>query len=389
MIEKNEYEKRLNRIIEILEKKGLKAVLIYYDELNIANGWYISGWCPQFESGAVLVTVDGYTSILGGPESEEFAKMDSTIKETKNIPVFMVPDEEYPYADIIDFKTVFTELFPHDKVEKLGIVGMNSMPLGVYNLLLEEIEGVQLVDITEEYERLRVIKSEYEMKLIERAYEITDAGFKEMLHHVYDGVTETAVAGVGEGTCRKWGANNFGFQTIVAAGRRSNGVVPTASERRVKEGDLVLLGLSARYRGYSSSAGFSQAAGTPTKKQLDTLKMIAEAYVMCREMLKPGMVGRDNYAKIKKFFADRGGYEKYIICPFVHTIGLLEAEAPFFGPNSDDVVKPNMALSIDVSLWNVPEVHGVRVETGFKITENGYEPFSPFMDRLIEGILNW
>ena len=105
-------------------------------------------------------------------------------------------------------------------------------------------------------------------------------------------------------------------------------------------------------------------------------------------MLKPGMVGKENYAKIKKYFADKGGYEKYVVCPFVHTCGLHEAEAPFFGPNSNDVIVPNMAINIDVSLWSVPKFNGSRFETGYIIEEKGIKPFSPYMDKMIENVMN-
>ena len=37
----------------------------------------MTGWCPQFESGAVLIPRKGRPMLLGGPESEPFAKMDS------------------------------------------------------------------------------------------------------------------------------------------------------------------------------------------------------------------------------------------------------------------------------------------------------------------------
>ena len=55
---------------------------------------------------------------------------------------------------------------------------------------------------------------------------------------------------------------------------------------------------------------------------------------------------------------------KYLVCPFARTIGLHEAESPFFGPHSKDVLKPNMAVCIDVSFFGHPEYHGVRIETG-------------------------
>ena len=101
---------RMAAVRKILEEKNLDLALVYYDEFNIGNGWYLTGWCPQFESGAVLVPRKGEPLLLGGPESEPFAKQDSAVKETRNFPVFMVPDEEYPAATIIDFPHLFAEL---------------------------------------------------------------------------------------------------------------------------------------------------------------------------------------------------------------------------------------------------------------------------------------
>jgi Xaa-Pro aminopeptidase len=385
MIEQREFKRRKAGVVDILRKRNLRGALIYYDELNVSNGWYLSGWCPQFESGAILITENGYAAILGGPESEPFAKMDSTIKETKNISVFTVPDEEYPYATITNFAEVFDEVFQGQMIDKIGIAGMEAMPYGVYRRLLDDLDGVALIDITGEYEELRIIKSSYEIDLIQKSFSMTDEGMKELLKNVQEGVTETYLAGVAEGKVRMLGANRFGFQTVVAADERSDGVVPTATERELKKGEMVLLGLSARYQGYASAAGLSvMVDGKATAKQKDYIKLVAEVYVQSREMLKPGMVGRDNYKKMKQFLADKGGFDRYIVCPFVHTIGLNEAEAPFYGPNSDDELKESMTVCIDSSLWGHPELHGVRAESGFLITKNGYRPFSPYMDKLIE-----
>jgi len=46
---------RLAKVRALLEAESLDLALVYYDEFNIGNGWYLTGWCPQFESGAVLV----------------------------------------------------------------------------------------------------------------------------------------------------------------------------------------------------------------------------------------------------------------------------------------------------------------------------------------------
>ena len=44
---KSESENRLAAVRKILEEKNLDLALVYYDEFNIGNGWYLTGWCPQ------------------------------------------------------------------------------------------------------------------------------------------------------------------------------------------------------------------------------------------------------------------------------------------------------------------------------------------------------
>ena len=109
--------------------------------------------------------------------------------------------------------------------------------------------------------------------------------------------------------------------------------------------------------------------------------MLREAFVMTKKMLVPGKTGREIDAPARAYFEEKG-MSKYLVCPFVHTIGIHEAEAPFFGPNSVDVLVPGMTVCVDVSFFGHPEFNGVRIETGYEITENGAVPFSPKMDKL-------
>ena len=122
-LDKAESDARIAKVRQLISAKNLDIALVYYDEFNIGNGWYLTGWCPQFESGAVLVPRAGSPRILGGPESEPFAKLDSTITETRNFPVFTVPDEEYPNATIIDFPKLCGELNAElGQVKRIGLV---------------------------------------------------------------------------------------------------------------------------------------------------------------------------------------------------------------------------------------------------------------------------
>ena len=101
-----------------------------------------------------------------------------------------------------------------------------------------------------------------------------------------------------------------------------------------------------------------------------------EVMKVTKSMLRIGNTGRQIDAEGRKLY-DKGGYLKYLVCPFAHTMGLMEAEAPFFGPNSDDVLQKNMIVNVDVSFFGHPVLNGLRVETCYVITERGAKPLCP------------
>ena len=234
---KAESGKRVEQVRQLLTEKNLDLALIYYDEFNIGNGWYLTGWCPQFESGAVLIPRTGDPMILGGPESEPFAKLDSAITETRNFPVFMVPDEEYPNATIIDFPKLFAELNARlGKVKRIGLVGGGRMPADCWRQIVDGMKGVELVDLTNDYVQFRYRKSEWEREQIRQSFKLADFCYEAMKAKVAPGVSEIEVAAAGEFAARSRGASGFGFSAIVGSGARSNAVVPTASAKKLAAG---------------------------------------------------------------------------------------------------------------------------------------------------------
>ncbi|MGI6571892.1 MAG: M24 family metallopeptidase [Fermentimonas sp.] len=383
-LNKLESDSRIARVREIMKSKDLDIVLVYYDEFNIGNGWYLTGWCPQFESGAVLIPRSGDPLILGGPESEPFAKLDSMITETRNFTVFMVPDEEYPNATIIDFPQLFAELNSElGNVKKVGLVGAERMPAGAYLQIAEGFRGVDLVDVTSDYVQLRYIKSPWERLQIETAFKLADYAYDAMKKKITAGVSEIEVAAVGEFAVRSRGASGFGFTTIVGSGKRSNAVVPTASSKILQDGELVMIGIAPKVNGYAGVVGdVIPVSGEYSTSQLDCIRYLKDAFRLTKEQLIPGKTGKEIDAPARKYF-EKHNLTKYLVCPFAHTIGLHEAESPFFGPNSSDVLKPGMMVCVDVSFFGHPEFNGVRIETGYKITEEGAIPLSEKMDKFL------
>ena len=378
-----ETENRIGKVREILKEKSLDAALIYYDELNIANGWYLTGWCPQFEKGAVLLPAEGDPLLLGGPESEPFAKMSSAIRDTRNFTVFMVPDEEYPNATIIDFEKLYKEL--SDKgisLKRIGIVGTTVIPHAVYTQFAAGFDGVEMVDITDEYEALRAHKSVWEQENVKQAVRLSYQAYLAMKELVKPGVYEHEIAAAGEYECRKNGANSFAYTTIVGSGERSDAVVPTAINKELKDGEWVMLGIAPRVNGYAGTFGETvPVSGTYTEEQKWAVNVLRRVLRATKAMLKPGVSGKEIDVPGRKIFEEEG-LLPYLVCPFAHTIGLMEAEAPFYGPNSEDVLEPGMTVCVDISFFGHPTLHGARIETGYLITEDGYEPMCPELDAM-------
>jgi Xaa-Pro aminopeptidase len=376
-----ETQRRIGKIREILAGKGIDAALVYYDELNIANGWYLTGWCPQFEKGSVLLPLNSEPLLLGGPESEPFAKMSSAITDTRNFSTFMVPDEEYPNATISTFETLAAELSGKGiNLRKIGIVGTSYFPHNLYAQFEKGFKGVQLIDISDEYEALRIYKSPWEVENIRKSFSFTYKAFEAMAAKVAPGVSEIEIAAEGEYVCRKAGANGFAFSCFVGSGERANAVVPTAINKRMKAGEMVMLGLAPRVNGYAGVYGETlPVSGKYTTKQKDAMNLMREALRLTKEMLKPGNSGKEIDVPARQLYLKHGMFD-YLVCPFAHTIGLMEAERPFYGPNSSDVLEPGMTVCIDVSFFGHPELYGARIETGYVITKSGCEPLCPEMD---------
>lgn len=173
----------------------------------------------------------------------------------------MVPEEEYPNATISSFAEVFNEIGIKGRRQRLGVVGMDKMPFGVYQLLIKDLQGIELVDITNEFEQFRKIKSPWEQEQIKKAFSIADQAFQAMKALIREGVSEIEIAGAGEGKARSLGANWFAFKAIVASGERTSGVVPTASDKKLQAGETVMLGMSPRYNGYAGVFGYTTVVG--------------------------------------------------------------------------------------------------------------------------------
>ncbi|MHB1346073.1 MAG: M24 family metallopeptidase [Candidatus Humimicrobiaceae bacterium] len=373
---------RIGKVKKLAEDKNLDFIFVYFDEYNVMNGRYLTGWCPTIERGAAIISNYSEPFLIGGPEAQPYAQMESSIKKTESSLVFMVPEEEYPEAEILNFSQISKKYFGGRKIKRIGLVGVQSLPLQVYNQLVSELEGVEIIDVTKEFEIFRYVKSEWEMEMTARAYAIADAGYKKLMESVVEGKKEYEAAAEAEYVGRKMGAEGYGYRTIIGTAERSIGIVPPSSDRIFKNNEIVLTGYAPRFNGYNATACYPVVVGgKPDKLQDRFIKDICEALYLTKEAFKPGLSGKEIDSVPRKFLLSKG-YGEYMVMPFVHSTGLCEFERPFFGPGSDDIIQENQIICIDIALFGHKEIPGIRVETAYRITKDGSLPFSTYMEKL-------
>lgn len=379
-----EFEKnaRVEKVRRLIDEKGLDFAFVYYDEYNVMNGRYLTGFCPTIERGAVILSNYCEPFLIGGPEAAPYALLESSIKETVCCPVFMVPEEEYPLAKTYDFKQISDRHFSGRKIRRVGLVGYNAVPLQIYNQLAADLDGAEIIDITDDYEKLRYVKSQWEVEQTRKAFEIGDQAFASLMGGIVEGSREYEAAAEAEYVVRKMGGDGLGYRTIVGTAERSNGIVPVYSDRIFRNGEHVLAGVAPKYNGYSATACYPVVVGgEPNETQQRWIDDICEALYLTREALKPGLTGIEIDNVPRKFLLSKG-YAEFMTMPFVHNCGLCEFEKPFFGPSSLDVIQENQVICIDIALFNDKQIPGIRVETGYLITSGGAVPMSTYMENL-------
>jgi Xaa-Pro aminopeptidase len=378
----NEFKTRIENAKKIATKNDLDFIFVYFDEYNVMNGRYLTGWYPTIELGAVIVSNYCEPFLIGGPVAGPYAKMESKIKDMESSLVFMTPEEEYTDAEILNFGQISKKYFEGRQITKIGLVGTQSLPLQIYNQLTEELKETQIIDITKEFETLRYVKSIWEIEMIAKAYEIADEGFKKIIEAIIEGRREYEAAAEAEYAGRKMGSEGYGYRTIIGTAERAAGIVTPSSDRVFKNGEIVLAGFSPRFNGYNATACYPVVVGgKPNKIQNEFIKNICEALYLTKEALKPGLTGKEIDSVPRKYLFSKG-YEKYMIMPFVHSSGLCEFEKPFFGPGSEDTIQENQVICLDIALFGHEEIPGIRVETTYRITSNGSLPFSTYMEKL-------
>lgn len=227
---------------------------------------------------------------------------------------------------------------------------------------------VNLVETEEIIERQRTIKEESEIECIKKACEITDKTFEYIIRNIKKGMTEKQVAFEIERYMIMQGADGLAFETIVASGENSSMPHAIPTDRVIKNGDILLFDMGAKYKGYCSDLSRTIFVGEDAKLE-EEYNFVSEMQKEIYEQFKAGVNIKPIIKEIEAKYQEHN-YE--IMHAFGHGVGLNIHEKPVLRANIDKNIKENMVLAIEPGIYE-PGKFGIRIEDTFLVTENKCE----------------
>jgi Xaa-Pro aminopeptidase len=264
-------------------------------------------------------------------------------------------------------------------IKKLGFE-QDHLTFASYRAYENAVEG-ELVPVSGVVEKLRLIKTPSEIKILKEAADIADAAFKHILDFIRPGKTELEVSNELEFFMRKAGATSSSFDIIVASGYR--GALPhgVASDKVIENGDFVTLDFGAYYKGFISDITRTVAVGEPSAKLKEIYDVVLEAQLRGMAGIKPGMTGKEADALTREYITEKG-YGEYFGHSTGHGIGLEVHEGPALSSKSDFILEPGMLVTVEPGIY-IPGLGGVRIEDDTQITETGNETLTHSTKELI------
>lgn len=259
------------------------------------------------------------------------------------------------------------------------------------NWLREVVPQAAVGDVRAQIGAMRQIKSPSELALIERATEISIDAHLEAMRMMRPGIYEYEVAARMEYLHKRSGCEGEAYAPIVGSGFFSTVLHYNDVDRRIEDGDVIVLDVGAQCSGYAADITRTlPASGKFTPRQREIYEIVLGAQNAALAAVKPGATfarsGPTSLYKIAYDYIDSHGKDqqgrslgRYFIHGLGHHIGLNVHDA------GDPVrpLEPGMVVTIEPGIYIPEENLGVRIEDMVLVTETGYKLLTARLPRTL------
>ncbi len=233
--------------------------------------------------------------------------------------------------------------------------------------------------------KLRMVKNNIEIKLIQKACDITEKGFRRILNYTKPGVWEYELEAefIHEFINNK--SKGFAYQPIIASGINACTLHYNENDCECKPGSLILMDVAAEYANYKSDMTRTiPVDGKFTKRQLDVYNAVLNVKNEATNILRPGITVNDYHKEVgkimenellkinlldktdvKKQDSKNPLFKQYFMHGTSHHLGLDVHDVGNFYVD----LKPGNVFTIEPGIYIRKENLGIRLEDNIVIGE--------------------
>lgn len=240
-------------------------------------------------------------------------------------------------------------------------------------------------------QRLRSVKDQIEIDLIQQACDITEKGFRRLLGFVKPGVWEYEIEAELMHEFLRNRSKKFAYTPIIASGNNANVLHYIENNQQCNAGELILMDVAAEYANYSSDMSRTiPVSGRYTDRQKAVYNAVLRVKDEATKMLVPGTLWEQYHVEVGKIMTsellglglldkadvqneneDWPAYKKYFMHGTSHHMGLDTHDYGLL----HEPMQANMVFTVEPGIYIPDEGFGIRIEDDVVVQETG-APFN-------------
>lgn len=235
---------------------------------------------------------------------------------------------------------------------------------------------------------LRAVKSAEEIDQMQRACDITRAGFERVLKFVKPGVTEFEIEAEFQHEFLRRGSRGFAYTPIIGSGFNACVLHYIENAEECKAGDVILMDVGAEYGNYASDmTRCVPVSGRFTDRQRAVYNAVLHVMREAMKLLRPGVMLADYHAQVGELMTEQllglglitqeevanqnpawPAYKKYFMHGTSHFIGLDVHDVGHW----HQPIQAGHVFTVEPGIYIREENLGIRLENDILITEDGF-----------------
>jgi Xaa-Pro aminopeptidase len=247
--------------------------------------------------------------------------------------------------------------------------------------------------------KIRSIKNDIEIELMQRACKITEAGVRRLLGFIKPGVWEYEIEAELAHEFLRNRSKGFAYTPIIASGKNACVLHYIENNQQCKAGDVILLDVGAEYANYSSDlTRCIPVSGKFTARQKAVYNAVLHVKKEAEKLLIPGTIMAEYHKQVGHLMEEQlvnlglismediqtqnpdwPAYKKYFMHGTSHFLGLDTHDVGLW----HEPIQAGMVFTCEPGIYIPEEGLGIRLEDDLVVQESG-APFNLMKDIPLE-----